>query len=173
VIWRKLGRTQPKHGSPYVASFVQTGIAVVIVALFSLSGQDPYLGLYTLMALLGTMAILIVQTLCSFSVIGYFWRRTSNWFTTFLAPLLGGVGMMVVVRLLVRNAGTAAGPAADSALFAAIPWIVVGVFVVGILGALYLRRAKPALYDVLGRIVLEDAQERAPRPAATTAGDRA
>jgi amino acid transporter len=169
VVWRKLGRTHPKHGSPYVASFVQTGIAVVIVALFSLSGQDPYLGLYTLMALLGTMAILIVQTLCSFSVIGYFWRRTSNWFTTFLAPLLGGVGMMVVVWLLVRNAGTAAGPAAESALFAAIPWIVVGVFVVGILGALYLRRAKPALYDVLGRIVLEDAQERAPRPAATTA----
>ncbi|GAB3895185.1 APC family permease [Kibdelosporangium lantanae] len=173
VIWRKLGRTHRKHGSPYVASLVQTGIAVVIVGLFSLSGQDPYLGLYTLMALLGTMAILIVQTLCSFAVIGYFWRRTSNWFTTFVAPLLGGVGMMVVVWLLVQNAGTAAGPAAESALFAAIPWIVVGVFVVGILGALYLRRAKPALYDVLGRIVLEDTQERAePAVNAITAGER-
>jgi len=160
VIWRKLGRTHSKHGSPHVASFTQTGIAVVIVALFSLSGQDPYLGLYTLMALLGTMAILIVQTLCSFAVIGYFWRRPSNWLTTFAAPLVGGVGMMVVVWLLVRNADAAAGPAAASALFAVIPWIVVGVFVIGVLGALFLRSRKPALYDVLGRIVLEDAEER-------------
>lgn len=170
LIWCRLGRTHRKHGSPYVASFTQTGIAVVIVALFSLSGQDPYLGLYTLMALLGTMAILIVQTLCSFAVVGYFWRRKGNWFTTLVAPLLGGAGMITVVWLLIQNAGAAAGPAAESALFKAIPWIVVGVFVLGILGALYLRRAKPELYDMLGRIVLEDTKERpaTPEPVAAT-----
>ncbi|SMD17748.1 APC family permease [Kibdelosporangium aridum] len=167
LIWRPLGRTHPKHGSPFVASFTQTGIAVVIVALFSLSGQDPYLGLYTLMALLGTMAILIVQALCSFAVVGYFWRRGGNKLTTLLAPLLGGAGMITVVWLLFDNADAAAGPAARSTLFAAIPWIVAGVFAAGVLGALYLRKAKPETYDRLGRIVLEDTEERTERIAAT------
>ncbi len=166
LIWRRLGRTHPRHGSPYVASFVQTGIAVAIVAAFS--GDDPYLGLYTLMALLGTMAILVVQALCSFAVVGYFRRRKGNWFTTLVAPLLGGAGMIAVVWLLVENADAAAGPAAQSALFKAIPWIVAGVFVLGLVGALYLRRFKPALYDVLGRIVLEDTQERAVTADAST-----
>ncbi|WP_211767561.1 APC family permease [Kutzneria sp. CA-103260] len=164
LIWKRLGRTHPRHGSPYVASFTQTVIAVVIVALFSLAGQDPYLSLYTLMAILGTMAILIVQTLCSFAVIGYFarnHRESRHWFKTFTAPLLGGIGMIAVVWLLVDNLGAAAGAAASTPFFHAIPWIVAGLFVTGIVGALALKRFRPDTYAILGRIVLDDAQERA------------
>jgi amino acid transporter len=163
LIWRRLGRTHPRHGSPFVASFTQTGIAVVIVALFAISGQDPYQGLYTLMAILGTMAILIVQTLCSFAVIGYFHnnhRESRHWFRTLVAPLAGGIGMIAVVFLLVSNLDTAAGPAASTPLFHAIPWIVTGLFLTGIAGALLLRRFRPGVYATLGRIVLDDAQER-------------
>jgi amino acid transporter len=101
---RNLGRTRPTHGSPHIASFTQTGITVAIVGTFWAAGQDPYLGLYVLMALLGTFAILIVQTLCSFAVIGYFRKNhpeARHWFKTFLAPLIGGVGMIVVVVLLI------------------------------------------------------------------------
>ena len=163
LIWKRLGRTHPRHGSPFVASFTQTVIAVVIVALFSVFGQDPYLSLYTLMAILGTMAILIVQTLCSFAVIGYFARNhkeSRHWFKTFTAPLLGGIGMIAVVWLLVDNLGAAAGAAASTPFFRAIPWIVAGLFVIGILGALALKRFRPETYAVLGRVVLDDAQER-------------
>nr|WP_273943048.1 APC family permease [Kutzneria chonburiensis] len=169
LIWRRLGRTHVKHGSPYVASFTQTVIAVVIVAAFSLAGQDPYLSLYTLMAILGTMAILIVQTLCSFAVIGYFWRNhkeSRHWFKTFLAPLLGGIGMIAVVWLLVDNLDAAAGAAASTPFFRAIPWIVGALFVIGIVGALALKRFRPQTYAILGRIVLDDAQERTEEPAA-------
>jgi amino acid transporter len=164
LLWRKLGRTHHRHGSPFVASFAQTGIAVVIVALFSLFHQDPYLGLYTLMAILGTMAILIVQTLCSFAVIGYFRKNhpeSRHWFRTFLAPLLGGAGMIAVVWLLVDNLDTAAGPAASTPFFHAIPWLVVTLFLVGVAGALALRRRRPDLYAILGRVVLDDSRERA------------
>ncbi|GAA3439870.1 APC family permease [Kutzneria kofuensis] len=169
LIWRRLGRTHPEHGSPFVASFTQTVIAVVIVALFSLAGQDPYLSLYTLMAILGTMAILIVQTLCSFAVIGYFSRNhkeSRHWFTTFTAPLLGGIGMIAVVWLLVDNLDAAAGAAASTPFFHAIPWIVGALFVLGVVGALALRRFRPETYAVLGRIVLDDAKERSEEPAA-------
>ncbi len=75
-----------------MASFVQTAITVVIVGLFWATGQDPNLRLYVLMAILGTFAILIVQTLCFFAVIGYFARNhpeARHWFRTFLAPLIG------------------------------------------------------------------------------------
>jgi amino acid transporter len=160
---RNLGRTHPEHGSPYVASFVQTGIATTIVVLFWIAGQDPYLGLYVLMALLGTFAILIVQTLCSFAVIGYFSRHrreARHWFRTYLAPLIGGIGMAVVVVLLFLNASAAAGEAAKTLLFTLIPWIVIGVFLAGIALALYMRIKNPERYRSIGHIVYEDASER-------------
>lgn len=158
-----LGRTHTRHGSPYVASLVQSAIAIVLVAAFWLTGQDPYIHLYTLLAILGTMAILIVQTLCSFAVIGYFRKNhpeDRHWFKTFTAPLLGGIAMIAVVVLLVVNMKTAAGLAADSLVFTLIPWIVAAVFLGGLALGLYLKFKAPERYDVIGRIVLEDATER-------------
>lgn len=160
---RGLGRTHPRHGSPYFASYVQTALATALVAAFWLTGQDPYIHLYTLLAILGTMAILIVQTLCSFAVIGYFRRHhpeDRHWFRTFTAPLLGGVGMTAVVVLLLVNMRTAAGDAADSLFFRLIPWIVGLVFFGGLGLALYLKARRPERYEIIGRIVLEDAAER-------------
>ncbi|MFZ3593704.1 APC family permease [Streptomyces sp. BH104] len=166
-----LGRTHRKHGSPYVASFVQSVIAVVLVGAFWATGQDPYIHLYTLLAILGTMAILIVQTLCSFAVIGYFRRnhpQDRHWFRTLVAPLLGGIGMTAVVVLLVVNMDTAAGTAAGSLFFKAIPWIVGLVFFGGLALGLYVKSRHPHRYEVIGRVVLEDAAERG-----ATEGERA
>jgi amino acid transporter len=142
---------------------VQSVIAVGLVGAFWLTGQDPYIHLYTLLAILGTMAILIVQTLCSFAVIGYFRKHhpeDRHWFRTFTAPLLGGIGMIAVVVLLVINMDTAAGTAADSLFVKAIPWIVGLVFFGGLGLGLYLRARQPERYEIIGRIVLEDAAER-------------
>ena len=41
-----------------------------------------------------------------------------------VAPLIGGLGMLYVIWLLVRNAGFAAGPAATDTVFQLSPWIV-------------------------------------------------
>ncbi|MGW7316673.1 APC family permease [Streptomyces sp. NPDC054865] len=158
-----LGHTHARHGSPHVASLVQSVIAIVLVAAFWLTGQDPYIHLYTLLAILGTMAILIVQTLCSFAVIGYFRKNhpeDRHWFKTFTAPLLGGIAMSAVVVLLVVNMKTAAGLAAHSLVFTLIPWIVAVVFLGGLALGLYLKFKAPERYEVIGRIVLEDATER-------------
>lgn len=158
-----LGRTHRSHGSPYIASYVQSGIATLLVGAFWLAGEDPYIHLYTLLAILGTMAILIVQTLCSFAVIGYFRKNhpeDRHWFKTFTAPLLGGIGMIAVVVLLVLNMETAAGLAADSLFFKLIPWIVGLVFFGGLGLGFYLKAKQPDRYAIIGRIVLEDAAER-------------
>ncbi len=163
-----LGRTHAKHGSPYIASMVQTAIATGLVALFWLTGQDPYIHLYTLLAILGTMAILIVQTLCSFAVIGYFRKNhpeDRHWFRTFTAPLIGGIAMAAVVVLLLVNMKTAAGLAADSFFFTLIPWIVGVVFFGGLGLGLWLKFKAPDRYEIIGRVVLEDAAERTDEPA--------
>ena len=162
---RTIGRTHPTHGSPHIASFVQTTIATLLVLGFFFAGKDPYTDLYAVLAVLGTTAILIVQALCAFAVISYFHvgkhhPETANWFRTFLAPLLGGIGMCYVIYLLFANMSFAGGTAAESLLFKLIPYIVFGLFAVGLLFALYLRSQRPAKYERVGRIVLEDSHDR-------------
>ncbi|MFI9364066.1 hypothetical protein ACIG5E_23885 [Kitasatospora sp. NPDC053057] len=58
------------------------------------------------------------------------------------------------------NRGAAAGAAAGTLLFRLIPYLVIGMFLGGVVTALVLRRRRPELYARMGRIVLEDAAER-------------
>ena len=162
---KTLGATHKTHGSPYIASFVQTGITLVIILAFFAAGMDPYTHLYGLLAILGTMAILIVQSLCAFAVIAYFHFHknhpsSAHWFKTFLAPLLGGIGMLYVVYLLWVHKDYAAGAASSTLLFQLIPWIVVGLFAFGAAMALYFKYRDPARYELIGRIVYEDNEVR-------------
>jgi amino acid transporter len=165
VFHRRLGATHDTHQSPHIGSFAATGVAAVIVLLFAIFNQDPYLSLFVLMAILATMAILIVQTLCSFAVIGYFHIRKQHAgeaspLRTLVCPLAGGTAMIAVVYLLIVNLDTAAGAASQTVFYDLIPWIVIGVFVVGVLGALYLRSARPETYERIGAVVFKEAVER-------------
>ena len=162
---KTLGATHHKHGSPHIASFVQTGITLVLILAFFAAGMDPYIHMYTLLAILGTMAILIVQSLCAFSVVAYFHFHknhpsSAHWFKTFLAPLLGGIGMLYVVYLLWEHKDAAAGAASGTLLFKLTPWIVVGLFVLGAATALYFKYRDPRRYELIGRVMYEDAEIR-------------
>jgi amino acid transporter len=165
VFHRKLGATHETHQSPHFGSFTALAVAGVIVLVFALYDEDPYLSLFVLMAILATMAILIVQTICSFAVIGYFHVRKLHTeeespVRTLVCPLLGGIAMIAVVYLLIDNLDAAAGAAAETLFFDLIPWIVVGLFVFGLVAALYLRSAKPDTYERIGMVVLGEAPER-------------
>lgn len=162
---KTIGATHPTHGSPYIASFVQSAISLVIILAFLFAGMDPYVHMYTLLAILGTMAILIVQSLCAFSVISYFHIRknhpvSKHWFKTLVAPGLGGIGMLYVVYLLWEHKDAAAGTASGTLLFKLTPWIVVGVFVLGAAMATYFKLRDPRRYELIGRIVFEDSEVR-------------
>ncbi|MBV9594316.1 MAG: APC family permease, partial [Actinobacteria bacterium] len=66
----RMGATHPKHGSPHIASLVQSGVTLVVTILFfAVEGSDPTAAAYTyqygILAVLGTMAILVVQVLTS------------------------------------------------------------------------------------------------------------
>ena len=78
---RALGRTHRRFKTPHVASFVQTGASAVIVLLFAFFGgtdnpnTQAYGELYGLMALMGTIIILVAQAVVSIAIIAYFHRE--------------------------------------------------------------------------------------------------
>jgi amino acid transporter len=165
-----LGRTHGTHHTPHVASVTQSLITLVFTLGFYLltsNGDDPFTGAYIyqygLLAILGTMAILIVQAITCLAVIWYFHvkkAKPGNVLTTGVIPGLGGLGMLYVVWLLIDNIKFAGGLAADSTFFKLIPWLVVATFVVGLLGVLLLRSRNPEVYRAIGRTVFEEAHER-------------
>jgi hypothetical protein len=130
-------------------------------------GSDPFTGAYIyqygLLAILGTMAILIVQAITCLAVIWYFHVKKAqpgNLLTTGIIPGLGGIGMLYVVWLLIDNIDFAGGLAAGSTFFNLIPWLVVATAAAGLLGVLYLRARHPDVYRAIGRTVFEEAHER-------------
>ncbi|CAN5553714.1 APC family permease [soil metagenome] len=176
---KTIGAAHPRHGSPYIASAVQAVITLVIVLLFAFftavqvpdadgipvdtPALVPYVNIYGLLALIGTAAILLVQAICSGAVIWYFWVRKThrgNVITTLICPLIGGLAMLYVVWLLWDNRAFAAGLAANSEVFKVAPYLILGIFAIGLVYALWLRTARPAVYAEIGRTVMEDAHER-------------
>lgn len=167
-----LGRTHGKHHTPHIASAVQSVVTLALTIGFYLlttNGDDPLTGAYFyqygLLAILGTMAILIVQAITSLAVIWYFHVKKAqpgNLLVTGIIPALGGIGMIYVVWLLLDNIDFAGGAAAGSPFFKAIPWMVVATFVLGLLAVLYLRARNRPVYEAIGRTVFEETHERVP-----------
>nr|WP_306442080.1 APC family permease [Nocardioides agariphilus] len=165
-----LGRTHGTHHTPHIASVTQSVITLVFTLGFyvlTTNGDDPFTGAYIfqygLLAILGTMAILIVQAITCLAVIWYFHVKKvhpGSLLTTGVIPALGGIGMLYVVWLLIDNIQFAGGLAAGSLFFDLIPWLVVATFVVGLLGVLLLRSRSPEVYRAIGRTVFEEAHER-------------
>ena len=174
-----IGSTHPRHGSPWVASTIQSVITLLIVLSFAFftavqvpdaNGTPvdtpalvPYVNVYGLLALIGTAAILLVQAICSAAVIWFFWVRKThrgNVITTLICPLIGGLAMLYVVWLLWDNREFAAGLAAKSDVFKVAPYMILAAFVIGLGYALWLRSAKPEVYAEIGRTVMDDAHER-------------
>jgi hypothetical protein len=165
-----LGRTHGVHHTPHVASLVQSAITAAFTVGFYLmttNGDDPFTGAYIyeygLLAILGTMAILIVQAITCLAVIWYFHvkkEKPGNVLTTGLIPALGGIGMLYVVWLLIDNIDFAGGLAADSLFFNLIPWLVLLTAAAGLAGVFLLRSRSPEVYRAIGRTVFEEAHER-------------
>jgi len=167
-----LGATHGTHGTPHIASMVQSGITVALTVLFyflTTNGSDvtkgAYIYQYGLLAILGTMAILIVQAITSLAVIWYFHVKKAqhgNIITTGVIPALGGLGMLYVVWLLIDNIKFAGGAASAAPFFTTIPYMVIGTAVIGLIGIMWLKSRNKPVYDAIGRTVFEETHERVP-----------
>ncbi len=154
-----LGRTHKVYKTPYIASIVQTVASLIVVALFAIFGgtNDPntqaYGELYGLMALLGTIIILVAQAIVSVAIIVYFKREhpeDHHWWQVMVAPILAFISQVVVVYLCLTNMAFLGGGFSFANW---IPWIDAGIIVFGILGAFYLKVKDPERYDQIGRMI--------------------
>ena len=161
VLHSGMAKTHAIYKSPHVASCTQSVLAAIILVLFMvLAGtndptQQAYLMIYGLMALLGTSLVLFAQAIVSLAIIVYF--RTHHpedhhWFETLVAPLISFVAQIVVIWMLFANIDFLGGGLAFANW---ILWINIAVIAIGILGALWLKSAKPQVYDQLGRLIYE------------------
>jgi amino acid transporter len=156
-----LGKTHPRHKSPYVGSFTQSVFAALIIAAFCvfMGTDDPARqansGLYGLMALVGTALIMFAQAVVSLAIVLYFRKHhpeDHHWFKTLVAPLFAFVAQLYVIWLLFSNMDTLGGGLGFARY---IMWLDLGIVVLGFAGAFYLRKAKPKIYDQLGHLIYE------------------
>jgi amino acid transporter len=159
---RALGKVHPTHRSPYLASMLVTTLVVLYAGGFTLADTSTLgalLKLGTWSPLLGVLGILAIQALVSFAIIRYFLttgREHHHPLRTFVAPLIGGLAQIGACYLLIKYRGDLSG-AGDNWFVKLIPWFVLGIFVSGIIVAVYWRSSDHAKYQAIGRFVHEDA----------------
>ncbi|GAA4553570.1 APC family permease [Pseudonocardia xishanensis] len=159
VLPRRLASTS-KHHAPGVAAMTVTAVVLVYGLAFVIadpSTEGALLKLGTWSPLLGVLGILALQGVVCVSIIRFFLTRARDgfgWFSTLVAPVIGGLAMFGACYLLIANRATLAA-ADDSPFVTAIPWVVCAIFVVGMGIAWYLRANRPAVYEGLGHFTLE------------------
>jgi amino acid transporter len=157
-----LGKTHPTHKSPHVASVVQTLLAALWVGLFAFffGTNDPnaqaYLGVYTMLAVLGTMLLLILQAVVSIAIIVYFRVNHPgevNIFAGLIAPIIAFISQVYLVYLLVVNLETFGG---TGGFGGRIPQIAFAILGVGLVWGIALRVISPKAHARIGRMVMND-----------------
>lgn len=161
LLWHRLGEAHPRHASPWVASAVQSVITLAVLALCFVTDTDPYAELFVLVAILATVCLLIVQTMCSFSTLYYFHVKkehpeTANWWRTITAPIVGGLGMVYVTYLMLSNMKTAAGAASETLFFKLIPYLLLVLLFGSMAVAAYWRARHPDRYLRIGSTVFDE-----------------
>src|ERR1700680_278011 len=161
VLPAALGTTHPRYKSPHIASILQSVIAALIIIAFAVfAGRDnptqqAYLDVYGLMAVMGVIVILAIQSLVSVAILVYFWQNTGtevHWWSTVLAPIISFVGQAIVLVLLFQNISFIAGTAGLVKWLGPIDAVI---FILGIGLAFYLKSSQPEKYKTLGRLIHE------------------
>jgi amino acid transporter len=156
VLPRAFGRVNPRTGAPYVASVVQTVLALTVVGVFALAGADPVLKLFTWLTNLGALGVLLLMAVTSFSVVAYFRREPqaelSAWASR-IAPAIAGVALVVVLVLGVLNFNvliTGATDAPTDKMTIILPLILFGGGLLGLLVGAVLKSSRPDTFARIG-----------------------
>ncbi|RXZ46254.1 APC family permease [Agromyces binzhouensis] len=155
VLPASLGKVHPKHLSPHTSSLVQTATAAVAIIAFALLGMDPVAQVFTWLAGIATLGIIVLMAITSIAIIAYFARTkadTRPW-NTVVAPILGLIGLVFSAIVIVAYFPFMVSDtdAAGNPVFGAVSWICLAIIVAlpvfGYLQALHLRRTSPETYQ--------------------------
>jgi amino acid transporter len=132
VLPRALGRTHPTRQTPAVAGLTQALLTGVVVAAYAFRGADPYLDLSAQTAGVGSLAVIVLMAVCSFSVPAYFSRSGQGvrpWHHV-IAPVGAGCALGYFAYLVVDNYELITG--STSTLVNRLPLALVAVGIIGV-----------------------------------------
>jgi amino acid transporter len=157
VLHRKLKHTGSgiRSESPVGGSWLQTGVSVIVILLFTVTDADPMATLFAWFSAAAALGLLALLILTSLAAILYLPRRgadAESLWTRLIAPTFGLVGGAVLFYEMLFNLGAMIGAGPGSATMRwLIPVIVFAVGAVGLLWAGYLRAGRREVYERIGR----------------------
>jgi amino acid transporter len=165
VLPSSFARVSRRTGAPVTGSVVQSLIALVVVGAFAIADADPILKLFTWLTNLGALGVLALMAVTSFAVVAFFRKRpdpSMGSYRTFVAPLIAGVLMVVVLVLGVTNFNvliTGSTDAPTDSMAIVLPLILLGAGLLGMLVAAVIRSRDPERYARIGeRTRVEEAE---------------
>ncbi|MGP3534530.1 APC family permease [Microbacterium sp. RD1] len=160
--------TTNRNGAPQRALLVNLLFAIVVAALFAVFVETdpdgnplpPVLTLVPVGLGFGTLAVMIVQAIAALAVVVYFRRkRDPRWWSTFIAPGIGFLALLVFSIMAIVNFTLVAG--SEAVYVQLLPWLLVLAVIGGVAYAAYLKSQRPAIYEGLNQD-LERFDELAP-----------
>ena len=156
ILPRGFGSVHPRTGAPWIGSLTQSALAIVVLAIFALSDQDPVLTLFTWLTNLGALAVMLLLALASFAVVRFFQRHPEfgeGAYSRKVAPLLAGLFLSAIFLVALFNFNVLITGSTDAPLDAKsiiLPAIVIGGGAAGMLLGLWLRSNRPEVYAGIG-----------------------
>ncbi len=152
VLPRAFGRTVPGTGAPKNGSLLQSAVGLIVIVAYAIAGWDPLVQLFFYGGSGGGIGVLLLITLTSFAVVGYFVKNNKgeDFWHRLGAPVLGSILLLVVSYLAITNIATLFGVEPGSKPTWVVPLAFAVVFVAGIIWALILRSSNPQVYAGIG-----------------------
>jgi amino acid transporter len=152
VLPRAFGRTVPGTGAPKNGSLAQSAFGLAVLLVYALAGWDPLVQLFFWGGTTGAIGVLLLITVTSAAVIGYFARHPEGEDTWHRlgAPLLATALLLVVTYLALTNLAVLFGVEPGSTPTWAVPLAYALLTLAGIGWALILRRSRPHVYAGIG-----------------------
>jgi amino acid transporter len=146
-----LGRTA-RTGAPRVASVTQSAVGLAVIVVYALAGWDPMVRLFFWLGTTGAFGVLCLLATSSIAVIRFFARdpRGESAWRRLLAPALAALALLAMVWAGVANYSTLLGVDPGSTEAWALPGVFAVAAVIGIAYGIWLRAARPDVYQGIG-----------------------
>ncbi|NVD39990.1 APC family permease [Ensifer sp. HO-A22] len=139
-----------RSGSVWVASLAHTLFSAIVLLFCVWQGLDPYLDLFIVGSVPVAVSIPAMELLTAISIIAFFWRdsRGVSWWEGKVAPAISAVALAVFVYFVLSNLPMFTGR--EGAINWILPSINLVALALGISRALWMRRHRPAEYQLIG-----------------------
>jgi hypothetical protein len=130
-------------------------IGLAIVSLYAINGWDPLTKLFFQLTVVGGFGVLVLMVITSAATAGYFLRASNRAdgigiVRGVIAPVLSVIALGLVLVETLQQFQTLLGVTDNDPLRWIFPGSFAALFVLGLIWAGRLRRAKPEVYQAIG-----------------------